>query len=118
MTEMQAEAYSHSTAMPTAGGSANIGAGANNALLAPVIIASNVGLAAMNAVAEGASQAANMAARALGASRLPLVDAFANIIGSTADRVSGEARKGLELAASKVRETAGGTASTSPNRRL
>src|SRR5215469_3079180 len=111
MAEMQAETQSKDM---SSGSFGNIGASANNAFLAPVIIASNVGLAAVNAAAETAARAA----RALSASSLPLGDPLANVIRTTADNVMEQARKGVELATSKVREATVGNSKTSANQRL
>ena len=56
-----------STAVPVveqpARGSRSIAESANNALMTPFLIGANVGLAAVNMAAEGASRAANMEIR-------------------------------------------------------
>jgi len=90
----------------------------SDALLAPFIFALNAGLAAVNATLGGAAAAADLAARAVGASRLPWAGAAADIGKSAAAAVLEESRKGLERAAANARHAPAGSGEGSANQRL
>jgi hypothetical protein len=105
-------------ANPPPGDPLGIGASVNNALLSPFLIGANVGLAAVNMAAEGASRAANMAARALRGTSLPLADAVSKIISTTSDTVMEQARKGVEAATGRVRKATAGAYQGTANQQI
>jgi len=90
----------------------------NNAFLAPLIIASNASLVAVRTAVGGTAIVANLTARAVGASRLPLADAVENITKSAADTILEQTRKGIEQAAANMREAITGGSERSANQLL
>ncbi len=91
---------------------------ANNALLAPVTILANTGLAAVHAAIGGAAKVSEVATRAAVAGRLPMAEAAEDITSSFTDHLAQGSRQGIERAVDNICQAIDGNPNGSANRLL